>query len=48
MNSLGLKAIVCHIEPINAKRIMKKSERDSPKKKKQKRQRIDSGEDFVL
>ena len=48
MNSLGLKAIVCHIEPINAKKIMAKSERDSPKKKKKKRQRFDSGEDFVL
>ena len=47
MNSLGLTAIVCHIEPINAKRMTKKSEKNSPKKKK-KRQRIDSGEDFVL
>ena len=46
LNSLGLKAVVCHIEAINAKRV-KKAPVVKTKSPTKKRLKYDSGDDFV-
>ena len=47
LNSLGLKAVVCHIEAINASKRVKKAPVVKTKSPKKKRPTYDSGDDFV-